>query len=93
MLATLRQDQALSDIVRKIKAGSSAWAHETFPDAGGFWWQAGYGAFTVSHSALDRVTAYIDNQEEHHRERTFQDEFRELLVRHEVAFDEQYLWD
>jgi REP element-mobilizing transposase RayT len=93
LLVTLRQQPALADFVRDLKAGSSGWVHDTFPSEGGFWWQAGYGAFTVSHSAVDAVKAYIAGQEEHHRTRTFQDEFRDLLTRHGIEFDEKYLWD
>jgi putative transposase len=92
LLVTLRQDLALSVFLRELKAGSSGWVHDTFPTAE-FWWQAGYGAFTVSHSALEAVKAYIANQDEHHAKQTFQDEFRALLVRHGIAFDEKYLWD
>jgi REP element-mobilizing transposase RayT len=92
LLATLRQDRALMDVVREIKAGSSGWVHETLADANEFWWQDGYGAFSVSRSKLDTVAAYIANQEEHHKKRTFEAEFRRLLERHEVAFKEEYLF-
>lgn len=93
LLVTLRQTQALPDFLRQIKCNSCGWVHETFPDASGFWWQAGYGAFTVSHSGVGPVRAYIADQEEHHKTRSFQDEFRTLLVKHEIEFDEEYLWD
>ncbi|MCE9560538.1 MAG: IS200/IS605 family transposase [Planctomycetes bacterium] len=93
MLVTLRQDWALKDVLRENKAGSSGWAHDAFPDVGGLWWQAGYGAFTVSHSAIDVVKTYIVNQAEHHEKRTFQDEFRGMLVKHEIPFDEKYIWE
>ncbi|HET6574746.1 MAG TPA: transposase, partial [Fimbriiglobus sp.] len=59
----------------------------------GFYWQNGYGAFSVSPSNAEQVTAYIANQEEHHRARTFQDEFRGLLRRHKIEWDERYVWD
>ena len=93
LLVTLRQQPALADFLRELKAGSSAWIHDTFPTAANLWWQTGYGAFTVSHSALEVVKAYIANQEEHHRKVTFQEEFRLLLVKHRIEFDEKYLWD
>jgi REP element-mobilizing transposase RayT len=93
LLVTLHQQLAVADFLRQLKAGSSGWVHDTFPRAGNLWWQTGYGAFTVSHSAVGRVRAYIAGQEEHHRARTFQEEFRALLVRHEMKFDEKYLWD
>jgi REP element-mobilizing transposase RayT len=92
MLFTLRQDVALSDFVRQLKSVSSGWVRDTFAGSR-LWWQTGYGAFTVSHSALDRVRRYIAGQEEHHRERSFQDEFRLLLKRHGVVFEERYLRD
>jgi hypothetical protein len=59
----------------------------------GFYWQNGYGAFSVSPSNVPQVTAYIANQEEHHRTRTFQDEFRDLLRAHGIEWDERYVWD
>jgi REP element-mobilizing transposase RayT len=93
LLVTLRQQPALADFMRELKAGSSGWVHDTFPDAQDFWWQTGYGAFTVSHSAKDEVRNYIVNQEVHHKTMTYQDELRALLVKHGVAFDEKYLWD
>ena len=58
-----------------------------------FYWQAGYGAFSVSQSAVETVKEYIANQESHHAKRSFQDEFRALLKRHEIEFDERYVWD
>ena len=58
-----------------------------------FQWQTGYGAFSVSQSQSRRVVTYIANQEAHHRKMTFQDEFRELLTRHGLEFDERYVWD
>ena len=93
LLVTLRQQPALSEFMRELKAASSGWVHDTFPDVGDFWWQAGYGAFTVSHSGIDAVKAYIADQEEHHKTRSFKDEFLALLVKHEIEFDEEYLWD
>ncbi len=79
------------DVVRNLKAGSSRWVHDTFPDVRDFRWQTGYGAFTVSHSSIDVVKAYIANQREHHEKMSFRDELRRLLQKHEVAFDEEYL--
>jgi putative transposase len=90
LLLTLRQDVAVSDFMRKLKSVSSGWAHETFPNCG-LWWQDGYGAFTVSHSAVEKVREYIENQEEHHRNQSFESEFRWLLKKHGVDFREQYL--
>lgn len=91
LLVRLAADRSVADVVRDIKSVSSGWRHEGGDR--GFAWQGGYGAFTVSPSAVPDVTAYIDRQEEHHRERTFQEEFRALLVRHGIEYDERYLWD
>jgi REP element-mobilizing transposase RayT len=84
---------APAKIVQLVKGGSSIWIHEEFPDLADFAWQDGYGAFTVSKSAVPDVSAYIANQREHHRTRTYQEEFRALLERHGIEFDERYLWD
>jgi putative transposase len=93
LLVTLRQEPALAAFLRELKAGSSGWVHDTFTGARDFAWQAGYGAFTVSHSGLGDVENYIDKQEEHHQTLTFQDEFRLLLRKHGIKFDEKYLWE
>jgi putative transposase len=93
ILTRLRQDAALSDVLRAIKANSSGWVHDTFPELSGFAWQSGYGAFTVSASQADKVHHYIERQLEHHRRRTFQEEFVAFLKAHGIEYDEQYLWD
>jgi putative transposase len=91
LLVTLHQNVALADFMRELKAASSGWVNATFSAAGEFRWQRGYGAFTVSHSAMDSVKSYIANQEEHHRKMSFGEELRALLMRHEIEFDERYL--
>jgi len=83
---------APAKIAQLIKGGSSAWIRETFPRMKGFGWQDGYGAFTVSASNVLSVVEYIQGQREHHRGRSFQDEYRMLLKRHEIEFDERYAW-
>lgn len=93
LLADVSKQQAIADAVRDIKANSSGWIHETFPQHRSFAWQTGYGAFTVSYSGVKAVKTYIANQAEHHRVRTFQEEFVEFLRRHEVEYDERYLWE
>ena len=93
LLANQSRTIALAEWIKELKRASSIWAKEKTPDWGLFQWQAGYGAFSVSQSLAPRVKQYISSQEEHHRESSFQDEFRELLKRHNVAFDEQYVWD
>lgn len=87
------KNAGLSDLLRVVKANSSKWIHETFPKPAGFAWQAGYGAFAVSHSNVETVRRYIAAQPEHHRARSFQEEFVGLLKRHGEAFDERYLWE
>jgi REP element-mobilizing transposase RayT len=93
LLAKLRQDKAVSDVVRAIKANSSGWVHRTYPGCAGFAWQTGYGAFSVSQSQVGKVRTYIANQEEHHRQRTVQQEFRALLRAHGIPYKEEDLWD
>jgi putative transposase len=83
---------ALADFVRDIKANSSKWMHEEKGQTG-FAWQTGYGAFTVSCSQGPTVRAYVRNQAQHHRELSFEDEFRSLLQRHGIAFEERYLFE
>jgi putative transposase len=83
---------ALADFIRDIKANASRWINEG-PGGGKFAWQSGYGAFTVSASQAPVVRAYILNQAEHHRVRSFKEEFRELLVRHGISFDESRLFE
>ncbi len=92
ILAKLRQDKALSDVVRDLKANASGWLHDVFPALEDFAWQGGYGAFTVSASQIERVRKYITGQQEHHRKRSFRDEFIALLKANEIEFDERYLW-
>ena len=84
---------SISDMLRTIKASSSKWVNETMQTPHPFAWQTGYGAFTVSESRLDSVVSYVKNQAEHHRTRTFQEEFIEFLERNKVAYDERYLWE
>ena len=83
----------ISKAAQLVKGGSSKWIHDTFPDLQEFRWQDGYGAFSVSKSNLDIVIAYIQNQHEHHQNLAFKTEFLTLLERHEVDYDERYLWD
>ena len=92
LLVSLGRGNSIADTVRLIKSNSSSWIHDTLgrPDVG---WQVGYGAFSVSYSNLDQVRAYLADQENHHRQMTFQDEFRSLLSRHGLEWDERYIWD
>jgi REP element-mobilizing transposase RayT len=82
----------VSKVIQGIKGGSSKWIKETFPTMRQFAWQDGYGAFAVSKSLLPELVAYVENQREHHRKKTFQEELVALLVRHGIEYDERYLW-
>ncbi|MDA0835739.1 MAG: transposase [Planctomycetota bacterium] len=88
LLISLHKEMAMSEFVRFVKANSSKWVHETFHDLQSFAWRTGYGAFVVSFSDFSRVKRYIANQQQHHRRQTFQQEFLELLNRHEMQYDE-----
>ncbi len=87
----LHAETAVSDFVRDVKAGSSRWIHQTFPDMQDFAWQAGYSCFSVSYSGLADVVEYIRKQAEHHRTISFKDELTAMLKRHEIEFDERYI--
>jgi putative transposase len=93
VLFLLGRTAALSNTVGQLKQGSTLWLRQQHPALRDFHWQNGYGAFSVSQSNVDEVRRYIQDQQEHHRQRTFQDEFRAFLTRHGVAYDERYVWD
>lgn len=82
----------VSKAAQLLKGGSSKWIHDTFPDLKAFNWQDGYGAFSVSNSALSKVEEYIRNQRQHHQKLSFQEEFRALLKKHGITYDERYVW-
>ncbi len=93
ILARLSPVIAVSDVVRDIKANSSKWMNEQPETTKTFEWQKGYGAFTVSYSQIAVVEQYIRNQEEHHRTRSFQEEYIEFLKRHGIEFRLEYLFE
>jgi REP element-mobilizing transposase RayT len=93
LLASMPTTLSTAKGIQLIKGGSSTWVHETFPEMRDFAWQEGYGAFSVSVSHLDETIAYIKNQEEHHRQKSFQEEYLAFLKKHEIDYDEKYLWD
>ena len=93
MLLGAPATMAPAKIAQLVKGGSSAWIHAEFPQLSQFAWQDGYGAFTVSKSLVPDVKAYILDQREHHRVRSFQEEYLALLERHGIEFDERYIWD
>jgi len=93
LLHTLARTATIADTVKEVKRGSSLWLKTRSPTLGDFEWQAGYGAFSIGFSQIDAVRAYITGQEEHHRRTSFQDEFRALLKRYQIKWDERYVWD
>jgi putative transposase len=93
IVTTLPRTISQAEFIEQIKKTSSKWIKPIDARYRGFFWQRGYGAFSVSPSQLHAVLNYIKTQQEHHRTRTFQDEYRELLRKQGVEFDERYVWD
>jgi putative transposase len=91
-LLSLPGMMSFAKAVQLIKGGSSKWIHDTFPNQKQFAWQEGYGAFSVSASQVPKTTAYITNQKEHHRKKSFDEEFLELLKKHGIEFDPRYVF-
>ena len=93
VLCALSRTGTAADMVREVKRGSSLWVKTQGREWEDFAWQSGYGIFSIGHSQLETVRGYIAAQAEHHRKVSFQDEFRQLLRRYDIAFDERYVWD
>ena len=93
LLFLLSRTEALADVVGQVKKGSNDWLREKDAQFAQFFWQGGYGAFSVSQSAVEEVRQYIRNQREHHQRMSFQDEFRAFLQRYGIEYDERYVWD
>jgi len=93
ILARLGRSISLADWTKELKRVSNLWLKEQSPDLGKFQWQAGYAAFSVSQSNLEQVKVYVAEQEEHHRKISFQDELRAFFRKHEMDYDERYVWD
>lgn len=91
LLLSIPASLAVSKAVQLLKGGSSHWLKETFPNLNDFAWQDGYAAFTVSQLQLDDIRAYVRSHREHHRTKTFAEEYRAFLVRHHIQYDEHYL--
>jgi putative transposase len=92
LLVSMPPTLAVAVLVREVKANSSRWVHERWPQRKGFAWQGGYAAFGVSQSAAPDIERYILNQQERHGQISFEREFRALLKKHNIEFDERYLW-
>ncbi len=93
ILAKFSPAVTVSNMLQHIKGNSSKWVNDKKFLTTHFYWQRGYGAFSVSESMLNTVATYIENQAQHHRKMTFKEEFLILLEKHNIAYDEQYLWE
>ncbi|MCC5874974.1 MAG: IS200/IS605 family transposase [Candidatus Sumerlaeia bacterium] len=92
-LFVLSPNYALKQVVEDVKKSSSKWIKTMGAEYWDFYWQSGYGAFSVSQSQVGHVCRYIDNQEKHHRRLDFRDEYIQFMIKHEVEFDERYILD
>ncbi len=94
LLISLPSTLSIAKAIQLIKGGSSTWVSETFPEHKDFEWQEGYGAFSVSISHIDNTIAYIhdQNQKEHHKTQTFQEEYLAFLKKHGISYDERFVW-
>jgi REP element-mobilizing transposase RayT len=92
-LFALSRTHSIASVVKEVKRTSSGWIKTTSRRMSKFYWQGGYAAFSVSQSNLTDVIRYIENQEEHHKRVTFQDEYRAFLKAYGIEFDERYVWD
>lgn len=94
MVTTLSRTETVSKLMENVKKYSSAWMkRQGERKYGAFFWQRGYGAFSVSPSHLDAVIRYVSEQEEHHRKLSFQEEYRHFLEKYGIQYDERYVWD
>jgi len=93
ILASLKPSVSISDVMLRLKGDSSHWVNEQQLFIQKFGWQSGYGIFSVSHSNINSVYNYISNQQEHHKKFDFKAEFRKLLEKHNIKFDEKYIWE
>jgi putative transposase len=92
VLIGLRSSQSISELMQNLKRDSSAWINTEKLTPYRFAWQEGFGAFSYSHSHIDEVIKYIENQEEHHRKRSFLEEYKTFLQKFEIDFDELYIF-
>ena len=92
LVFALSRTATVAETIKEVKRSSAVWIKRRPPNQADFAWQAGYGAFSLGYSQLEATRAYVANQEEHHRKRSFQDEFRALLEKYQVAYDEDHVW-
>ncbi|APZ94961.1 IS200/IS605 family transposase [Fuerstiella marisgermanici] len=93
ILFTMSRTVTLAQVVEDVKKSSSKWIKTQSPQLAAFAWQAGYGGFSVSESNVPKVESYIRRQEEHHRVKSFQEEYQAFLMKHNIQYDERYVWD
>ena len=93
LVVNLHPKTALADFIRTLKTNASRWIHQTFPAMLDFAWQDGYSAFTISYSGLAQVIRYVEQQQEHHKKLSFQEELIALLKRHKIEYDERYIME
>ncbi len=93
ILCALGRTITVADLIEEVKTGSSKWIKTNGREFKNFHWQTGYGAFSIGQSNIPALKRYIRNQKQHHRRVSFQDEYRNLLKRYEIEFDERYIWD
>jgi putative transposase len=93
ILCMLSKKIALMKLLEEIKGHSSKWMKNNNASLKDFYWQNGYGAFSINPSQIDTVIAYIANQREHHSKKTFQEEYRGFLKKYNMEYDERYVWD
>ena len=93
ILISIKPNCLLSDLIRDMKASSSKWINEKKYVVGKFQWQEGFGSFSVSQSNLDKVIAYIDNQEVHHQKKSFKEEYLEFLKSYKIEYDDKYVYE
>lgn len=93
ILCLLSRKIALMKLVEKLKTGSSKWIKEKGLKYQKFYWQNGYGAFSIHESQIENVKQYIRKQEEHHKSKNFKDEYLKFLKEYEIDYDERYIWD
>ena len=93
ILCMLSKKIALMNLLEEVKSHSSKWIKTKNESLKNFYWQNGYGAFSVNPSQVEKVISYIENQHEHHRKKTFQEEYRAFLKKYNVEYDERYVWE
>ncbi len=93
ILCRLSKKLPLMTVVQKIKANSSKWMKTNDESLANFFWQNGYGAFSVNPAEVDHVIRYIERQHEHHSKKNFKEEYRQILEKNQVEYDEEYVWD